>query len=203
MKKQVLIAALAALAMTACSENKNEGGTDPSEAKTYSVEATASGTWHYFSLAQGREVGTGAENETDNAAWFARGDWDLAFNKYKIRTNSGEATTIGSKGGVIVLGAGVPFDSVAEVPSGAQFAADKAVTSSGMGGTTTTMQSEAQVITFKTNEDGSLVMPPVYLKAPVCIFRTADGSKTFKVEFTEYQNDEGKSGYIVFRAAEL
>ncbi len=202
MERRLFIAALAALAVTACSENKNESS-NPPETETYSVEATESGTWHYFSLVQGREAGTGVEKETDNAAWFARGDWDIAFNKYKIRTNSGEATTIGSKGGVIVLGAGVPFDSVTEVPAGAQFAADKAVTSSGMGGTSTTVQSEAQVVTFKTNEDGSLVMPPVYLKAPVCIFRTADGSQAFKVEFTEYQNDEGVSGYIVFRAAEL
>lgn len=202
MKKRLLIAALAALAVTACSGNKT-GGTNPPDTETYSVEATESGTWHYFSFARGGEVGTGAEDETDNAAWFARGDWDLAFNKYNIRTNSGEATTIGSRGGVIVLGAGVSFDSVTEVPSGAQFASDRAVTSSGMGGTATVVQSEAQVITFKTNEDGSLVMPPVYLKAPVCIFRTADGSQTFKVEFTEYQNDEGASGHIVFRAAEL
>lgn len=67
-----------------------------------------------------------------------------------------------------------------------------------MGGTTTTVKSEATVIRFKTNADGSLVMPPVYLQAPVYLFRSADGEKTYKVLFTQYKNDESESGHVQF-----
>ena len=53
------------------------------------------------------------------------------------------------------------------------------------------------------NEDGSLVMPPVYLKAPVYIFRTADGARCFKVEFTQYQDEDKVSGHVKFNYAQI
>lgn len=180
-----------------------KGKEEPPAVEQVSVEATSSTTWHYFSFASGKFIGVGEENDASNAEWAARTDWDFAVCKYSIRTNSGEASSKNAKGGVYVMSSDIAFSSVSEVPSGAVFKEDKAVTSTGMSGTVTTVKSDATVIVFKTNNDGSLVMPPVYLKAPVYIFRTADGKGHFKVEFTGYQNEGGKSGYVVFSYAEL
>ena len=156
-----------------------------------------------FSFAEGKVVGSGKEDETDNAAWAARTDWDIAINRYSIRTNSGEASSTGAKGGVYTFDSTVTFDSVAEVPAGATFSTDKAVTSEGMGGTTTTVKSEATVILFKTDAEGNKVMPPVYLQAPVYLFRSADGNHCYKVLFTQYQDENKESGHVIFSFAEV
>ena len=118
-------------------------------------------------------------------------------------TNSGEASSTGAKGGVYTFDSTVTFDSVAEVPAGATFSTDKAVTSEGMGGTTTTVKSEATVILFKTDAEGNKVMPPVYLQAPVYLFRSADGNHCYKVLFTQYQDENKESGHVIFSFAEV
>ncbi|MDE7150230.1 MAG: HmuY family protein [Bacteroidales bacterium] len=201
MKRQMKTAAavlLGCLALVACKDKEK----DNKESAAAAIEATESGVWHYFSLTAGKEVGSGKESDSANTVWFARTDWDFAVNKYQIRTNSGEATSVGSKGGVYTFADGVSYAG-AVLPDGAEFAVDKAITSSGMGGETTVVKSEATVIVFKTNEDGSLVMPPVYLKAPVYAFRTADGLGYYKVEFTQYQNDAGESGHVEFNFVKM
>ena len=121
--------------------------------------------------------------------------------RYNVRTNSGAATSVGAKGGVYV--SSESFDALKKLPEGIKFEEDVVVTSTGMGGTTSVVQSTATVIEFQRNEDGSMVMPPVYLKAPVYIFRSADGKKCFKLEFTQYQDENKESGHVKFRFALL
>ena len=43
----------------------------------------------------------------------------------------------------------------------------------------------------------------VYLKAPVYVFRTADGGSAYKVEFTQYQNEDKVTGHVKFRFAKI
>ncbi len=197
MKKSILLIAAAVLAFAAC--NKTEQFSR--EAEEAYIDATSKTTWTYFSLSAGELVGTGEENESDNAAWAARTDWDFAVCRYNVRTNSGKATSVGAKGGVYV--SDQKFDALTGVPQDAVFETDEVVTSRGMSGVTSVVQSKATVITFMTNEDGSKVMPPVYLKAPVYIFRTADGEKCFKVEFTQYQDENKVTGHVKFNFARL
>lgn len=165
------------------------------------MDATSKTTWTYFSLSKGEVIGTGAESEADNAAWAARTDWDLAVCRYNIRTNSGTSSSTGANGGVYT--STMTFEGLSSIPADAAFEADKLVTSSGMGGEKTVSESSATVITFKTNADGSKVMPPVYLKAPVYVFRTADGGSAYKVEFTQYQNEDKVTGHVKFRFAKI
>lgn len=183
---------LGLLAMTACKDKPKN------EVQGAAIEAVERDTWHYFSFTTGAEVGTGMETADDNALWFARTDWDMAVNRYSIRTNSGEATSAGGQGGVYTFGDNVAFDAAA-LPSGAVFATDKAVKEESMGvDSITTIKSEATVVRFKTNAAGEMIMPPQFLKAPVYAFRTADGLGYYKVEFTQYQNDAGESGHVRF-----
>ncbi len=202
MKKIALTLSLVIFVLVSC-EKKGNNGKTVGETKEAHVEATSSTTWHYFSFENNGVTGTGEENETDNAAWFGRDDWDIAISRYSIRTNSGSATTINSRGGVYTYDEETTFSSITEVPADVEFSSDEPVTTSGHGGTTTTIKSAATVIVFQTNKDGSRVMPPVYLQAPVYIFRSADGEKYFKVLFTQYQNDESVSGHVKFDFAEI
>lgn len=201
MKKVFLGLLLAIMGFTSC---EKESGETTTETKEVYINATSSTTWNYYSFSTDKIVGTGAETTEDNAKWFARTDWDIAVNKYNVRTNSGAATTAGATGGAYTCAASVEFNSLTALPAEAQFVADKAVTSSGMAGSvTTTIRSEASVILFKTNEDGSMIMPPVYLQAPVYIFRTAGGSEYFKVQFTQYLDDNKVSGHVKFYSAQI
>ena len=95
------------------------------------------------------------------------------------------------------------FAALDKLPQDATFAVDDVVTSRGMSGETSVVESLCTVITFMTNEDGSKVMPPVYLKAPVYVFRSADGEKCYKVEFTQYQDENKVTGHVKFNFARI
>lgn len=190
------------LGFISCSKS-NSDEQPLAETKEAYIDATSKTSWHYFSLSQNKVVGTGEESEVDNQQWAARNDWDLAVNRYSIRTNSGAATSIEAKGGVYRFSTSTTFNSVTELPSDITFSPDKEVTSEGMGGTTVTVKSDATIIVFKTNEDGSMVMPPVYLQAPVYIFRTADGKDHYKVQFTQYQDENKVAGHVKFYLSQI
>jgi hypothetical protein len=196
--KRIFLSAAIMSALVSC--NKNEP-TPTGETKEAYINATSGTKWHYYSFAQAKVIDSA--EEASNAAWQARTDWDVAIRRYNIRTNSGAFTTADAKGGVYTLDAAATFESVTKVPDAAVFVGDTSITSEGMGGSTTVICSDAQVIILKVNEDGSLVMPPVYLPAPVYIFRTADGNNYYKVQFTNYVNDDGKTGHVEFKAAKI
>lgn len=205
MRTKIFLSAFFSMVILGFSSCSKDDSTEqpPAETNETYIDATSKTTWHYFSLAENKVVGTGEENATDNAAWAARKDWDVAVNRYLVRTNSGAATSVSAQGGVYTFGASTTFNSVTAIPDGATFAADEAVTSEGMGGSTTVVQSVAAVILFKKNEDGSTIMPPVYLQAPVYIFRTADGTEHYKVQFTQYQDENKVTGHVKFYSAKI
>jgi hypothetical protein len=204
MKKLLyLFIAISFIAYTSCKDD-DDTPTGAGETLSQYIDASSKTTWHYFSFKNGVEVGTGEETVTDNTTWFARTDWDIAICRYYIRTNSGAATSVGSQGGVFTCDENVNFTSLEVVPDGAVVVGDKAVTITGHGGTSSeVVESTAQVIQFKLDEDGSMVMPPVYLQSPVYIFKTADGKETYKVNFTQYVNEEGTTGHVKFDYAIL
>lgn len=66
---------------------KDEGGNDNSDLKTITVTTSRTTNygddWIYFSFKDGKEVSVNEEaHKTDLS-------WDIAFNRYNIRTNSG------------------------------------------------------------------------------------------------------------------
>ena len=200
-----LFALAGVLAFTSCSDDddENNGGAPAGAVKQVYVDASDKNQWSYYSLANNQLVGTGAETAEDNAKWGARKDWDIAISRYMVRTNSGDFTKAGAKGGVYTCAESVTFAGLTELPANVQFEADKTITSQGMGGETTVVKSSATVIQFKKNADGSLIMPPVYLKSPIYIFHAAEGNACYKLEFTHYKNEDGVSGHVRFNFAQL
>jgi hypothetical protein len=202
MENAIYLLAFAMITLASCSKD-DVPEPKTGETKTVNIDATSKTTWHYYSFSEEKVIGTGEEYASSNASWFARTDWDIAIQRYSVRTNSGDATTIGSKGGVYTCDENVEFATLEEVPAGAVFETDNTITKSSHGSTYEIILSTAQVIQFKTNADGSLVMPPVYLPSPVYIFKTADGEDTYKVNFTQYANADGVTGHVEFDVAQL
>ncbi len=201
MKKLIFAMALAAITFVSCDKNDEPNEPVVNNPESTYIDATSTTIWHYFSFSQNKVIGTG--EETENATWFARTDWDIAICRYNVRTNSGDATSVNAKGGVATTSGSVLAD-VTVIPDASNFKTDVAVTTTGMGGvTSTSIYSDATVIQFKKDAEGNMVMPPVYEKSPVYVFRTADGAAYYKVEFTQYLNTESASGHVKFNSAKL
>lgn len=194
MKKQFLILLAAIALFSACSSDKKDD-VRGKEVKEAYIDASSHTNWNYFSFSKGKVVGSAPDKE--NTEWFKRDDWDIAINRYHIRTNSGLSTTINSKGGVFTFAANKKFSEITAIPSNINFAKDKEIVVRGHGGSVNMIKSNVLAVVFKKNADGSMIMPPVYLKPPVYAFQTADGKDVYKVEFTQYL--KGKtSGHIKF-----
>jgi len=209
--KRILFLATALAALASC----DEGGTPSTPeitTETY-IDATSKTAWHYYSFAADKVIGSADESAENNAAWGARTDWDIAIQRYNVRTNSGAFTTKGAQGGVCIFdtnkadtyGNITPSTTFAAVQSakGLTFAADKAVVVEGHGGSSTSVVMSAAVAVQLWRNASGPVMPPDYKPAPVCVFRTADGKGYYKVQFTQYINDEGKTGHVKFKAAKI
>jgi hypothetical protein len=81
---------LFSVSFVACSDDDDESPL--AIEKEVEVEATAFDKWTYFSFKTGKVVGTSGVEETREEM-----DWDIAFHRYDIRTNSG--TSGSGKGG--------------------------------------------------------------------------------------------------------
>ena len=78
MKKIVLLSAIIVVSFAAC---KKEDTKTTIQAQTFVINSTGSTVWKYFSFAKNDTVSV-ADPATSTA-------WDLAFQRYRIRTNGG------------------------------------------------------------------------------------------------------------------
>lgn len=204
MKKVLLTLSIALISLASCSKDETTVPTVGEVNETY-IDASSKTTWHYYNLASNKFIGAGENTKAGNEEWFARTDWDLAINTYHIRTNSGVSSSTNAKGGTYTLAPTVTFASVLQLPAEAKFKQDREIEVAGMGGKPSIyLKSEDTVIYFKINEEtGNVIMPPIYLATPVYIFRTANGKEHYKVQFTQYQNENKKSGHVKFNSASI
>jgi hypothetical protein len=176
----------------------------PVKAETKTIEAkdvTPYDKWFYFSFEDDKFVGEGAADPEvgDDAEWANRTDWDIAFHRQNVRTNSG--TSGKGAGGILALET-EDFDAVKSVDL-------------------TTFEADAIVDESILAE---FVMPPVYVsssinavannwaildhasktwsiaKKNVFIVKTAKG-KYAKIQFLNFLNDQDKSGYLTLKYA--
>lgn len=204
MKKVLLTLSIALIAFVSCSKDEASVPMVGEINETY-IDASSKTTWHYYNLASNKFIGTGENTEAGNKEWFARTDWDLAISTHHIRTNSGVSSSTSAKGGTYTLAPTVTFASVLELPAEAKFKQDREIEVAGMGSKPAVYhKSEDTVIYFKIDEEtGKVMMPPIYLATPVYIFRTANGKEYYKVQFTQYQNENKISGHVKFNVASI
>src|SRR5664280_1904526 len=78
MKKQVFLSAIIVVLFFGCKKTDTKA---PIQAQTFEIKSTSSTEWKYFSFAANDTV-TIADPSTSTG-------WDLAFQRYRIRTNGG------------------------------------------------------------------------------------------------------------------
>ena len=203
----VLILMTGLLSLTSC-DKKNDAPEPLSDAVkeyTQSRATDVSGEWVYFSFATGKEVdGVTEANYKENM------DWDIAFNTFFLRTNSGKSGK--GKGGAIMTDK-TDLAALTEAPKDG-YHVDEDYELLGYAGRVIRKKSTANIElsgTAKIQLEPTEIKlgraisfygaPPTYVyKASDNIFviRTAEG-KYAKVKFIGYKNAEGKSGYITFQ----
>jgi hypothetical protein len=160
--------------------------------------------WKFFSFSQGDTLGgCDAGNEADYEAWSKRTDWDLAFHRQDVKTNSGASGT--GKGGILEYnfnGQSFDFEAVTTAPQD-NYSID--VQDSIIYDMSRMMQGEIGYA------HTGLAQPPkkwavledmenskwVYAQK-IFVVRTADG-KYAKIYLKNFKNNEGFSGHITMQ----
>lgn len=200
MKKTISILFMAiGIAATVFTGCKKDDPTLPSqETKQHTTSrATAYGNdWIYFSFSSGSEVSGITEENRMN-----RLDWDIAFNRNNMRTNSGLSGK--GKGGALDTGS-KSFNDITQAPTNGYSVDEKAMIMFGLGNMMSGGQPEMGESTLNKVLKSAIGIdtsnpPPTYpLSEHVYIVKTADG-KCVKAQFVSYHNDKGKSGFVTLK----
>ena len=196
------------VAFTSCSkdDNKTPTPTPPTPQNTVkevkNLNASDEQKWVYFSFETGTIVEVTNPKTTDN--------WDIAFNRYNIRTNGG-VSGIGEA--EVVNTNSKDFAAVTKAPAEG-YEKDKEVTDFGRprpGQTqpSVTKSEKNPVISGTVNKQDSKgwynYIPPKQGENPhheltkyVYGLKTAKGGKYVKIQLTGYTNDKNETGYITF-----
>ncbi|MDR0547473.1 MAG: HmuY family protein [Dysgonamonadaceae bacterium] len=116
--KLTVIAILSIIYLPSC-DNKDDlfKKNEPKEGLAV-LDCTSYTQWNFFSFAQGQLVGScDAGNEAEYETWRMRADWDLAFHRQDVKTNSGASGS--GKGGILEYdfnGQAFDFDAVKDMP---------------------------------------------------------------------------------------
>lgn len=117
MNKITITVFICSMLLGCSSANDDNSGdpTQPAVVNTVSVENTDGDTWTYISLEKGSVTGTSKlGDETEDAAWAKRKDWDIAICGDMMRTNGG---TSGEGEGAIQAVTNRNFNAITEAPA--------------------------------------------------------------------------------------
>jgi len=186
----LLILAISALAL-AGGEAASARPPPPGAARSMQINATSPESWIYVNLSHGAQV-TPATPE-------ASSEWDLAFQRHRIKSNGGES----GKGGVSVAKLdGQDFDALTTAPSPAQipYAVDSnAPTGNPIGDRHFAFLGDDGWYRTDTSKMPPLITPK---ENRVYVVRTSGGTYV-KLQMLGYYSDAGTSGTPSFKFAEI
>ena len=181
---------IAVISFTSCEKPIDEPTPTPVGTKNVTIDASDFADWKYFSFETGKEVP--ANEVGDYEASKTKTNWDIAFHRGDIRTNSGLSGS--GKGGAIKAN-GTKIDDVKTIPTSGYAVDEEAEIMIEMGADGYRTQSKNVVLAEWYKSEG---MPPVYVVNDyVFVVKTADG-KYAVIKFTDYTNDAGAGGYVSF-----
>jgi hypothetical protein len=161
----------------------------PIQAQTFEINATGQTKWKYFSFALNDTI-----TVTDPATSTA---WDLAFQRYRIRTNSGKSGSgLGSAANSYQKGQ-TGFDALKIVSDTTTFAVDDSIQIAVVQGYATYLVNPVLYNWFTLElggTQGTQIVPTDY----IFIVKTASG-KYAKVWFQSYYSATNVSGYDSFQ----
>ena len=160
----------------------------PILSQTFEVNATGSATWKYFSFEKNDTI-----TVTDPATSV---DWDLAFQRYRIKTNGGKSGNgMGSAANSYKKGQ-TGFDALTLVSDTATFVVDDAIQIAVQQGYATYIVNSALYTWFgiELAAQGTQIVPSDY----IYVVKTGTG-KFAKVWFKSYYSTTNVSGYITIQ----
>lgn len=185
MKKIGILIIVVVLSFSAC---KKDNIVPAIESQTFEVKSTSSTQWKYFSFASNDTVTvTNPENSTD---------WDLAFQRYRIKTNGGlSGSGLGSAANSYMKGQ-TGFDALKSVPDTSTFVTDESISVAIVQGYATYIVNPLLYTWFSLefSPQGTQILPTDY----VYIVRTSTG-KYAKVWLKSYYSATNQSGYVTFQ----
>ncbi len=198
-----LIAFCCFLCVISCSKDNEDKQID-SKAGNIVVDAHEYHIWKYYKFTEEEKlefVGTGIYNlaekssdqKTTDIEWKKRTDWDIAFNQYNLRTNSGDSGC--NKGGICETS----ISSIADLSSlsSLNFSEDKVGDKNIILSLNSMPPPQASVSMSNLHPIQIIMtsMPPKYkLSANVFVLKTLNGLVGFKVN--DFFNDKGDVGFI-------
>ena len=185
MKKKVLLSAIIILTFIGC---KKENTRQLIEAQTFEINSTGSTTWKYFSFAQNDTI-TVADPTTSIA-------WDIAFQRYRIKTNGGLSGNGSGSAANSFLKGQTGFDALTIVSDTATFIADASISIAVQQGYAEYVVNPALYtwFTLEFATQGTQIVPSDY----IYIVKTSSG-KYAKVWFKSYYSATNISGYVTMQ----
>ena len=185
MKKQVFLSAFIVVLFFACKKTDTKA---PIQAQTFEIKSTSSTLWKYFSFATNDTV-----TITDPAN--SKG-WDLAFQRYRIRTNGGlSGNGLGSAANSYLKGQ-TGFDALRVVSDTSTFINDASISIAVQQGYATYIVNPMLYTWFSLQfaTQGTQIVPGDY----IYIVKTGTG-KYAKVWLKSYYNAYAASGYVTIQ----
>ena len=184
MKKIVFLSAIIVSSLFACKENSNP----PIQAQTFEINSTGSTAWKYFSFASNDTI-TIADPANSTA-------WDLAFQRYRIKTNGGKSGSGLGSAANSYQKEQTGFDALKIVSDTATFALDDSISIAIQQGYAYYVVNPVLYtwFTLEFATEGTQIVPSDY----IYVLKTATG-KYAKVWFKSYYSPENISGYVTFQ----
>jgi hypothetical protein len=184
--KKIIISLIVVTGLVAgCSKADDN---QPIQAQTFEVNSTSSTTWKYFSFAKNDTVAVADPlNSTE---------WDLAFQRYRIKTNSGKSGKGAGAAANSYQKGQAGFDNLKSVPDTSTFISDDIISIAVQQGYATYVVNPRLYSWFSIElaAQGTQIVPTDY----IYIIKTADG-KYAKVWFKSYYSATNLSGFVTFQ----
>ena len=198
MKKVFLSLVFGALTLASCSRDDNNEVTPnvTDNSKEATVDASASGTWKYFSFEKGKEV-TVTDPKNDLT-------WDIAFQRYYIKTNSGVS---GKGNGGVFKTDSKDISTVKQAPTSGYTADKKGTAQLGYPPVDTELSYNSIISGGMKSVNGYVAYDPALAaqgKSPytvnkwVYVVKTAKGEYV-KLQVVDYLDAKNKGGHPKFK----
>ena len=176
------------MVVTSCKKDEETPAETPDNDVTLSRKTSYGNDWIYYSLKDHKEV-----DSTDHLTSLT---WDIAFNRYNIRTNSGLSGN--GQGGAYDAGL-VDFNSVIMAQESGYIVDDiiqivAAFTGQGVDWMTSTGNDVFKDCIIRENSNAGPSYTP---NNHIYVIKTTDG-KYAKIWIKNYYNAEGNPGFITF-----
>ncbi len=185
MKKTAYLSAIVLLSFFGCKKSDNK---QPIQSQVFEVKSTSSTAWKYFSFVSNDTV---TVNDPANSS-----AWDLAFQRYRIKTNGGLSGNGEGSAAISYLKGQTGFDALKVIPDTTTFKADESMSIAIQQGYAMYIVNPILYNWFSLEfaTQGTQIVPT----DDIFIVKTATG-KYAKVWFKSYYSATNLSGYVTFQ----